>query len=79
MLGSKKYNHNILSSMKNTLILTFRIINLQIYRTTLHTLTTDANPDGKGCLTASKLIIEFEDIYFVKKLLLFLCIVYCMV
>ncbi len=63
MLGSKEYNHNILSSMKSTLIPTYRIINLQIYRTNLHTFITDANPDGKGCPTASKLVKESEDIY----------------
>ncbi len=69
MIGSKKYNHNILSSMKSTLILTFRIINLQIYRTNLHLLSTDANPDGKGCPTASKLVKESEDVNVVKRLL----------
>jgi hypothetical protein len=51
-------DHHFFSSMKGSLILTFKIINLQIYRTicTLTPLTTDVNPDGKLCLTASILI-----------------------
>jgi hypothetical protein len=61
MLGSL-----IISSLpKSTRILTFIIkilINLQIYRTSLLCipLTIDANPDEKGCITASKLIKKSE-------------------
>ncbi len=49
MSGTKENSHHLLSCFKSTLILTFRIIDLQIDRTTLYTpLTIDANPDGKG-------------------------------
>jgi hypothetical protein len=58
MKGSKENIHHFLSSVKITLILTFRIISLKISRTTVHTTHTDANPDGKRCLIASKLIKE---------------------
>jgi hypothetical protein len=36
MLGSKEHSHHFFSSTKITLILTFILMNLQIYRTTLH-------------------------------------------
>jgi hypothetical protein len=53
----------------------FIIINLQIYRTTLHTTGySDVNYDGKGCLTASKLIKETYKHIFTEKLLWFLWI-----
>ncbi len=77
MLGSKKNSHHFFSSIKNAFILAFRIINLQNTSQPLISLTTDANPDGKWCLTASKLIKESEEHMFCKKkLLLLLCIVY---
>ncbi len=52
MSGSMENFQHLFFSIKKTLILTFIEINLQIY--SAHPLTTDANPDEKGCLTASK-------------------------
>ncbi len=40
MLGSKENIHHSLASVESTLILTFRIIDLQIYRTALPSLLT---------------------------------------
>jgi hypothetical protein len=40
------YSHYLLSCIKRTLILTFRIINIYSKHPSL--VTTDANPDGKG-------------------------------
>jgi hypothetical protein len=72
MLGSKKNSHNFFSSIESTLILTFRIIDLQIY-----TPLTNSNPEWKKVLHASKLIKLFEK-HIYKELILFLCIVYSM-
>ncbi len=55
----------------------YQYTNLQNYITVVCTpLTTDANPDGKKCLTASKLFKESEKHIYCKKILWFQCIVY---
>jgi hypothetical protein len=76
MLGSKENSHHFLSSIESTLVLTFGIISLQIYWTTLHSthpslLTQTLN--GKECLMRQN---YEKNIY--KRLLLFLCIAYSM-
>ncbi len=78
MLQSKENGHHFLSSIKITLILIFRIINLQIYRTTQHNpLTTDANPDEKRvphCVKTHKRIWETYLLY--KSCFYVLCLFY---
>jgi hypothetical protein len=51
---------------------------INIYNQSTTPYYTDANPDEKRCLTASKLIKESEKHNNHKKLLWFLCIVYSM-
>jgi hypothetical protein len=73
-----KHSHHFFSSSKITLILTFILMNLQIYRTKLYiSPTTDANTDRKCCLTASKLIKESEEHLYCKSC--FLCVVYSVI
>jgi hypothetical protein len=61
----------ILGSKTNSyFFLTLTISNtyLQIYITTVHFEPHPTNPDGKGCLIASKLIKEYEKHIYCKKL-----------
>jgi hypothetical protein len=62
MLGSKEIAIIYSLPSKVSLNITFIIINLQIYRTT--PLTTNENPDGKGCLIAQKLEKESEKLIY---------------
>ncbi len=78
MLGSKEISHHFLSPIESTLVLTFRIISLQIYWTTLHSthytpFTTDSNPEWQRVPHASKLIKLSEKHIFFLKLLSLLC------
>ncbi len=70
-----------LYSPKSTLIITYIQIknqntNLQNYTFVHITLYFDANLDGKWCLTASKLIKESENIFFVNRFYVPYCLFY---
>jgi hypothetical protein len=60
MLGSKENSHNFFFSFKYSHSNIHNNLSTNVEDLHYSPVTTDANPDGNGCQTASKLIEESE-------------------